>query len=167
MVQKPTKGQIGWALVTFATMLAVLFFGVTYPIPEPPAEDTFSVQLSREFAVDYLKVKHEATFDGGLTVNGPFEMAAQTPISVTNNLTIAATGSVVPIRSAGAVGTNKVIGCEEMGRVTYLVNVGAQTITITETTGLVMAGNWAAGAGDTLTFLGDGNACYEVARSNN
>lgn len=36
MVNKPSKGQIGWAIVVVAMIAASLFFGVRYPIPDPP-----------------------------------------------------------------------------------------------------------------------------------
>lgn len=172
MVQKPNKGQIGWALVTVAIMLATLFFGVTYPIPEPPApEQQVGVQLAREFEADYLRVQHDAAVDGELTVGGAtvdsLSIAAQNAISVTDSLTLTVTSSLVPLASAGTVGTGTVLGCEAAGALTTFYNTTNTSITITETGNLALAGDWTAGQFDTLTLIGDGTNCVEIARSNN
>ncbi len=48
-----------------------------------------------------------------------------------------------------------------------LLNTANQTITITETATANMAGNFAMGQYDSITFVGSGVVWYELDRSNN
>lgn len=102
-----------------------------------------------------------------LTVDGDFEVTAQSVLTLTMNGWLTPTGSLQPIASAGAVSIN---GGTRIGHsVDYvqLVNIGAQTITISETTGLVSAGNVALAAGDTMTIMWANGGWYQVGASNN
>ena len=92
----------------------------------------------------------------------------RTALTVTNNGTINATGSYQRIQSATAVGTAGTnITVKPAGTILTLVNVGANTITITETGVFTSAGNIALGAGDAATLYSNGAAWLQVSGSNN
>lgn len=86
-------------------------------------------------------------------------------ITVTDGAIITPTRTVLKLTAAGAVGAE--LGVAGDGQMLTLINTVNQTITITETTGARMAGNFAMGQYDTITFLGAGVTWYEIARSNN
>lgn len=95
-------------------------------------------------------------------------MQPRTAISVTMNGTIDPTGSFQRLESAGAVSVSgDSVDVEPAGTILVLANVGGSTITITETASLISAGNVALGAGDTATFISDGDAWRQIAASNN
>lgn len=203
-MNKPSKAQIGWALVVAAALLATLFFGVNYPIPDPPAAPVIESRAAGNVdvvkalrVVNYIENQGtltqagNATFGGTVAVTGAsnwtgnasfagdatvtddlvvgssLSAAKQTNITVTNNMTITLTGSFTGLTAAGAVGTAAISGCEANGHVSLFANVGSNTITITDTGNLKLAGNWAAGQYDTLLTIGDGSNCIEVTRANN
>lgn len=92
----------------------------------------------------------------------------QAPVTVTNGLALEPTGTFQPITSAGAVGiSGGDIAAGDDGDLLILLNVGSNTITITETTGLVSAGNIALGAGDSATLVYRGSSWYQIGASNN
>jgi hypothetical protein len=204
MVNKPSKAQIGWALVVAAALLATLFFGVNYPIPEPPAEPVIESRAAGNVEImpalrvlNYIENQGaltqtgDATFGGAVAVTGAtnftgnasfagdatvtddlavgssISAAKQTNITVTTNMTITVTGSFTGLTAAGSVATAAISGCEANGHLTMFANMGSNTITITDTGNLKLSANWAAGQFDTLTTLGDGSNCIEIARANN
>jgi hypothetical protein len=210
MVNKPSKAQIGWALVVAAALLATLFFGVNYPIPEPPAEpviesraagnveimpalrvlnyienqgtltQTGNATLAGDLAVagamavtggsNYtgnVSFGGDATVTDDLAVGSSLATAKQLNITVTMNSPITVTGSFTGLTAAGSVATAAISGCEANGHLTMFANMGSNTITITDTGNLKLSANWAAGQFDTLTTLGDGSNCIEIARANN
>lgn len=104
---------------------------------------------------------------GALTAATLFNLTAQPVITMTADSTLTPTGSLTQIASAGAIGT---AGGTKIAHTTdhlILVNIGAQTITFTETTGLNSAGNIVLGAKDTATLDWASGAWYQTAGSNN
>jgi hypothetical protein len=110
-----------------------------------------------------------AVESGSLTsLGGVAAYPPTTPLSLTMNGWLTPTGTFQPIESAGAVSISGAdIADGEEGQLLFLVNVGAQTITISETTGLISAGNIALGAGDSATLLWRTDTWHQVAASNN
>lgn len=79
---------------------------------------------------------------------------------------ITAVGSVQPISAAGAVGTSNLTVLPN-GTVLMLVNVGSNTITITDTGTNKLSADIALGAGDSLTVVSNGVNWYQLATANN
>lgn len=94
-------------------------------------------------------------------------MVPTTAITVTAGMAIQPTGSYQPLRSAGAVGATLALTGSSAGNVVVLVNEVNQTITISDTSTTMLAGNVALGQYDTLTVITDGTNWYELDRSNN
>jgi hypothetical protein len=87
---------------------------------------------------------------------------------LTNNATLNPLGTFQPISSATAIGTSGAnITVKSAGTLLILRNVGAQTITITETGTLISAGNIVLGAEDSATLLSDGTNWVQIGASNN
>lgn len=103
-----------------------------------------------------------------LRVTNFYRAHPRATIVVTNNGTVLATGTNQPISSTAAVGTSGAnIPVRPAGTLLILHNVGAQTITFTETGTLVSAGNIILGANDTATLLSNGTNWIQVGASNN
>lgn len=116
----------------------------------------------------------EVQGQGGVTgfasvrVSNFYRAQPRNVITLTMNADLDPTGSFQRIASAGAVsisGDDLVV--EPAGTLLTLVNIGSNTITITETANVKSAGNVALGAADTATFLSDGSDWYQIAGSNN
>lgn len=123
---------------------------------------------------DGLAVTGDQTLTGALgvtgnaTLAGELKLTAATSITVTANSTIATAGyTVVPLAAAGTVGTSAVTGCQTAGKLTVLRNTSAQTITITDTSTIMLGGNAALGQYDTLALLGDGTNCLQISKADN
>jgi len=123
---------------------------------------------------DGLAVTGDQTLTGALGVTGNATLAgelnftAPSAITVTAGSTIATAGyTVVPIAASGTVGTSAVTGCSTAGKLTILRNTTAQTITITDTSTIMLGGNAALGQYDTLTLLGDGTNCLQISKADN
>jgi hypothetical protein len=86
-------------------------------------------------------------------------------LTITDGATIVPTGAVMELTSAGAVGAE--LSTAGDGQLLILVNVGAQTITISDTATIESTGDIALGQYDTLTLIGSGVKWYQVAASNN
>ncbi len=149
------------------------------------------VQMLQSLDVDKdLNVDGAATIDGTITASGSLGLADDvtmggalnvgttatlpkivqtkaTTVTVTANSTIATNGDIVPLTSAGTVGTSSISLCEVAGRIVRLWNEANTTITITDTGKLKLTGNIALGQYDSLTLLGDGTNCIQLATSNN
>ena len=87
------------------------------------------------------------------------------PITVTNGGTITPTTAMVELTAAGAVGAD-LAPCGD-GQLYIFLNTANQTITISDTSTTRLAGNAALGQWDSLTVIGSGVSCNEVARANN
>lgn len=124
--------------------------------------------------IEVTKPTQWVSAQGGTTVftnvrvTQDIRLQPRTAISVTMNGTIDPTGSFQRLESAGAVSVSgDDVDLEPAGTVLVLANIGGSTITITETAALISAGNVALGAGDTATFISDGDAWRQIAASNN
>ena len=102
---------------------------------------------------------------GDTSLSGLLSIATVDELTVANGGTITPTGTLQRLTAAGAVGA--ALGAPTAGAYVMLLNTSANTITITDTTGAVLAGNAALGQWDTLTIVGYGNSWHEVARANN
>lgn len=87
---------------------------------------------------------------------------------VTNGGTITPLASYQPISSTTAVGTSD-IAAAGAGTVLRLINVGTQTITLTDTGTLYLSGNIALGANDSLLLMskGTGEGWVQIGTSDN
>lgn len=92
-------------------------------------------------------------------------LTAATLISLTNGSTLTPVSSFHRIGSPGTVYVT--LGVCPAGLVTTLENAINATINLTDTGTSKLTGNFAMGQYDTLTLLGDGTNCYELARANN
>jgi hypothetical protein len=114
-----------------------------------------------------------STLNGAVTTNGPltvgtyFNLTKGVTVTVTADSTIAVAKGLTPLTAAGAVGTATLTGCNTSGRISILYNTAAQTITLTDTSTLMLAGNYGMTQYDTLTLIGDGTNCIELARAVN
>lgn len=158
-------------VVSIALLLTLTLGGV---LQAQGSRSVFSWVIS-----DRLTVANSATVGDDLTVAdnmaandtiiADFETTTpQTSLLLTMNGWITPTGSIQPIRAAGAVSINSTrIAPGFTGQKLTLVNYGANTVTITETAPHLMAGNFAIGTGDNITMIYSGTAWIETARVNN
>ena len=65
------------------------------------------------------------------------------------------------------MGTGTITGCSTLGKITTFYNQANQTITISDTSTLKLSGNIALGQYDSLTTIGDGTNCVQLATANN
>lgn len=87
--------------------------------------------------------------------------------TITVGGTITPTGAYHQITASAARGTSSVSGVSTAGRVLTLVNVGSNTITLTDTGTLKLAGNAALGQYDSITLLSDGTNWIQVSKADN
>lgn len=106
---------------------------------------------------------------GTVRVGAFYRAYPRTAITVTMNGWLTPTGTYQRIRNeSGAVSTSGAkIAVKQAGTILTLVNVGANTITFTETGTLVSAGNIALGANDSATLISDGTNWTQIGASNN
>lgn len=103
-----------------------------------------------------------------LNVSNFYRANERTAITVTQDMDFTPTGTFQPITAAGAVSfSGDDLTVRPEGSILILVNVGSNTITITETTNIKSAGNIALGAADSATLISDGSDWYQIAASNN
>jgi hypothetical protein len=89
-------------------------------------------------------------------------------ISVTMNAFITPTGTFQRLESFGTVATSGAsIDVLPAGTIVYLVNVGAGTITFSETGTLISAGNIVLGPEDAAQIISDGTNYRQIGASNN
>jgi len=112
-------------------------------------------------------VTTDGTFaaDGTITGQAGFNLIPGTSITVTDGGTITPTTAIQELTAAGHVGA-ALAACGD-GQVQTFVNLSNVTITITDTGTIHLAGNAALGQYDSLTVVGSGARCIEVARANN
>lgn len=111
---------------------------------------------------DDLVVASDSTLSGDLALGGDLKLTAQSVVTITNGATLTPLGSYQPLAAAGAVGFGSItVGAA--GSVLYLVNSVNQTITITDTGTLKLAGNIALGQYDALQLISDGTNWVQVA----
>ncbi len=87
---------------------------------------------------------------------------------ITQDATIRAIGSNQPISATAATSTSAIqTAGVPRGQVLFVTNVGAQTITITDTGATVLSGNAALGQHDVLELVFDGSNWLQVGKSDN
>lgn len=130
---------------------------------------TLAILLGLAFVpIQQLMAQGGVTGFSSLRVSAFYRAVPRTAITVTDNATINPTGTYTRLTAAAAVGTSgDNLTVEPAGTIITLVNVGAQTITITETANIKSAGNLALGTLDTATLISDGADWYQIAASNN
>lgn len=94
-------------------------------------------------------------------------LTRQSSQTITFGGTITPTGAYHQITAAAARGTSSVAGVSTAGRVVTIVNAGSQTITLTDTGTLKLAGNAALGQYDSITLLSDGTNWIQVSKADN
>lgn len=104
---------------------------------------------------------------GGLAVTGHTALdtltyTAPTVATVTNNMTLTPGGSYQSLTAAGTVSFGAITAAEA-GTVLTLVNTANQTITISDTGTLKLAGNIALGQYDALNLISDGTNWIQTA----
>lgn len=108
----------------------------------------------------------DVTVSDDLTVAGDIVTTPGTTIVVTAGGTITPTGFYVPITGTTGVGTSSIASLGA-GKTIYIVNMAPATITLTDTSILKLAGNFAMGQYDNITLRSDGTNFIEAGRSNN
>lgn len=171
-----TRGQksVG-VLLLFVVILAVLVAG---PAAAQQARQQFEWVIAKRLTVNgNTAITGNATVGGSATVTGNLTTAAAldvgtlanlspaTAISVTNGLTLTLAGALQPLQSAGTV-TATLPACTA-GDLYVLQNTTATTINIADSGTAKLTAAAALGQYDTLTVIGDGTYCVELARANN
>jgi len=166
-IEKFGKRIIVGALVAVLA-LAVVLAGCQQATPAPASRSADATGFTNVEIGGTLAVTGATTLTGNAALAGQVTFAAAPVVTVTANSTIA-TGNytVVPLTAAGAVGTATITGCATAGKVTVLRNTANQTITITDTSTIMLGGNAALGQYDTLTLLGDGTNCLQISKADN
>lgn len=168
-----------YAAFGLACLCLALFIGalqINLPVGAQSGVSNFdTVQASGDVIVgddvttgDDVTVGDDLAVGDDATIAGYLRYTPQTTVTVVYQGVITPTGSLVYITAAAARGTRLVLTTTATtGDVIRVVNVGAQTITLTDTAPLVMEGNFAMGAKDNITFYHDGDEWIELARANN
>lgn len=124
--------------------------------------------LLMTFGAPVLDAQGGVTGFSNLRITNFYRAAPRAAITVTDNGTVNPTGTYQKVTAAAAVGTSgDNLTVKPAGSVLILVNVGANTITITETANVKSAGNIALGTLDSATLVSDGADWYQIAASNN
>lgn len=110
---------------------------------------------------DDLVVTDDATIGDDLNV-ADLIASTYTTITVTPGSTITPTGMYQRITSATAAGTSAIAN-PTAGRLLIVVNVGSNTITLTDTGTLKLSGNAALAQYDAIQLLGDGTNWIQIA----
>lgn len=87
----------------------------------------------------------------------------QTAFTVGTDGVITPTGTYQPITAAAARGVGSIVQAGSAGDLLILVNVGANTITLTDTGTLKLSGNAALGQLDTIILMSDSDNWLQIA----
>lgn len=113
-----------------------------------------------------VTVSDDLVVGDDVTIAGDIVTTPGTIIAVTAGSTITPTGFYVPITGTTGVGTSSIASLGA-GKAIYIVNMANTTITLTDTSTLKLAGNFAMGQYDNITLRSDGTNWIEAGRSNN
>lgn len=111
---------------------------------------------------DDLTVADDATVTDDLTVVGDLTLSPSSAETIGYDEQIDPTASFHKITAAAARGTDN-IAIGTAGDVLVLLNVGSNTITLTDTGTLLLSGNAALGQNDSIVLLSDGTSWYQIA----
>lgn len=132
---------------------------------------TIDVQSGVTFGAVDLTVSDDLTVTDDVFVGDDLNVAdiigsTFTTITLGYAGTITPTGVYQQLTAAAARGTSSVAN-PTAGRLVVLINVGSNTITLTDTGTLKLSGNIALGQYDSLTMVGDGTNWIQLATTNN
>lgn len=167
------------ALLLAAVLLALLFSPLTAQVRQPfewinakrlTVDNNAAVGGNLTVAggsnlVGNVTTDGTLSADGAITTQDDLMLIPGAAITVTDGGTITPTTAIQELTAAGNVGA-ALAACGD-GQVQVLVNLSNVTITITDTGSIRLAGNAALGQWDSLTVVGSGVTCVEVARANN
>jgi len=173
-------------LLTLGVLTVLLLFAALIPIASVPAsadDSNFdSIVTTGDVTVgDDLTVGDAATFAAGvtsadltatddvvvgddLTIAGDLIMTPPVRWSLSATQTLTPVTANVPISSSAAAGFLPVCAA---GKIFHFHNVGSQNIIITDSTTSKIASTFTMGNSDSITLLGVGSNCVELARANN
>jgi len=156
------RTPIDWVIAKKLTVTGVSLFS---------GASTFSgaVTATDVTATGLLTAGNDLVVTDDLTTADLYNTRATTVTVTGGAFSLTPAGAYQPISSAAATGFGAIGGCNAAndGRLLTIVDGANQTITITETTGLKMAGNFAMGQWDAITYRCDGSFWIEIGRSNN
>jgi len=173
------RGMAGWAIVTVVMVLVTLFFGVRYPLPEPPpleqpaaaAPDRYvkSLWVDKIFtSAGTSTLTGAAALNGGLTLAGLATLTAATSVTVTDGVAFAISGAWQPITATGAVTlTTPTITIPAAGVFACIVNTAAQNVLIQDAGNQVLTADAILNQYDVLCGYSDGTRFIEVSRADN
>lgn len=155
-----------------ATIAAALLIMLLAPPLWAQVSNFTSITLSGDLIVGDDATVTDALSSADLTVSddatvADLYVAQQTAQTIIDGGTITPTGTYHQITAAAARGTSSVAGVSTAGRVVTLVNVGSNTITLTDTGTLKLSGNAALGQYDSLVLLSDGTNWIQLSKTDN
>lgn len=116
---------------------------------------------------DSLNVTGTADFDGVVIV-GTFARAEKaTAQSLSDDFSLVPTGTYQPVSASAAAGGVISTTGRTAGDLLVVINTGTNTVTITDTGTMKLAGNAALGQYDSLMLIFDGTNWVEIARADN
>jgi len=111
-----------------------------------------------------LTTSDDVVVGDDLTVAGDLIMTPPVRWSLSATQTLTPVTANVPISSSAAAGFLPVCAA---GKIFHFHNVGSQNIIITDSTTSKIASTFTMGNSDSITLLGVGSNCVELARANN
>lgn len=179
--------NIGRTALLALVLLALLLATLQGPVVAQNIRQQFEWIVAKRLTVNTTAdVAGKATVGGALTVAGNVNAGGSLTTTGAVNVgtllrlapagtavlaadgTLTPAGSYQPISSTAAIGTAAIATTTlAAGTLLYVVNVGAQTITFTDTGSLKLGGNAALGGGDTLLLVNDGTAWNQVSKTDN
>ena len=100
---------------------------------------------------------------GNVTADDWMRISPQTVITVTAAGEIAPTGSFQLLTAAADVGTSDVVTTTTAGRLLWLLNTSAFTITLTDTAPLELSGDLVLSPGDTAGLISQDSKWYQLS----
>lgn len=151
----------------FLTLAVVILLTAgMFAFVQPSAAQSGLTNFTNVKIAGDLTVGDDALINDDLTTDDLY-LDKQTAQTISAGGTITPTGAYHQITSAAANGTSSIAGVSTAGRVLVLVNVGSNTITLTDTGTLKLSGNAALGQFDNITLISDGTNWVQLAKTDN
>ena len=151
------------SLVVAFLLVGVLFVGVNAQQFYTTMDDVIMRSL---IVTNTAAFSGAATFGDNATVGKFLVLTQGTTQVLAASGTLTPVTSFQPISSTAAVGTSS-IATLGAGTLLRIVNVGAQTVTFTDTGTLYLSGNIALGATDSLLLMSTGTGWVQMGTSDN